>query len=89
MNSTGYNDRRFFAGIQFLGELRNVRIIKKPKTEIGHAKANHFIGKRIVGALVVLHLGHLIYHRTQVKKNTYLMIRILQNERRNHLCSVL
>lgn len=46
MNSIGYNSRKIFGGIQLLGDIYNIRIDQKLKTEVGRGKTKLFIGYR-------------------------------------------
>jgi len=46
MNSIGYNSRRFYAGVQFEGDLSRARIEKKENVGIAHGKGKLFIGYR-------------------------------------------
>jgi hypothetical protein len=46
MNAIGYNGRRFFAGLHFIGEGTSVRIDKKLRVYLGHGKTKFFVGYR-------------------------------------------
>ncbi len=46
MNSIGYNARRFFGGVQLVGDAYNIRIDKKLATQVGHGNFKFFVGYR-------------------------------------------
>jgi hypothetical protein len=46
MNALGYNGRKIYCGVQFSGDMNNIKVDKKLKTETGSGKARLFIGYR-------------------------------------------
>jgi hypothetical protein len=46
MNALGYNGRRIYAGVHFIGDLASVFTEKQMKTDIGSGKAKFFVGYR-------------------------------------------
>ena len=47
MNAIGYNSRRFYAGLQFTGNVYFARLDRNAGVEIGHGKGKIFFGYRI------------------------------------------
>ncbi len=46
MNSVGYNARRFFGGVQLIGDAYNIRIDKNLITQVGNGNIKFFVGYR-------------------------------------------
>jgi hypothetical protein len=49
MNALGYNSRRWYGGIEFIGDTFIARLDKQENVNIGHAKGKIYVGYRFIG----------------------------------------